>query len=159
MNVFNLLEAMKHAAEEELASLRFPKEKRKASEEDVPWAAPTVYIGALPPTPRLSALAPFVLLQDTGGACHPTENVQLVDVAVRVCVQDESETAAVRDFHLVASALAHRFNLCRRAALNNKYVLVPLSEEELIRWTRPDDQTPPYQEGYLLTRWQLFAGI
>lgn len=159
--VFVFLEKLKEQLDTAMQALYLPKDASRTRGKGVSsadWAPPTVYIGSLPPT-GAEARAPFVLLQDTGGEYDAESGFMSVSVAIRIVTAAEDVCDACRDLHNIFSLISRVCAACRSAPLAGKYVLDPVKQGALLSWTRPDDQAAPYQEGYILTRWKVYAGI
>lgn len=122
-----------------------------------PSLPPAVYIGSLPSKTDENQV-PFVLIQDLGGSLL-SDKVQSVKIAFRCAVKAEDIEDACEDLHNLMSRVASYCAGTQTVPLEGRYRLGFWEGDRLIDWGRPDGQAQPYQEGVILTRWELPAGI
>ena len=101
---------------------------------------------------------PFVLVQDLGGSLL-ANNVQTTKVAFRCAVQAENIEDACEDLHNLMSRVAGFCTGTQTAPLEGRYRLGFWEGDRVLDWGRPDGQAQPFQEGVILTRWEMPAGI
>ena len=160
MNVYLLLCALRGALEPKLATLPLPTRSR---EKHPPQGGPeslrsaTVYIGDLPPKKAGEEIQPpFVVLQDLNG--KHLDGFHYVQVGLRVSIWNEDPEGALNDLHNLMSLLIRACGAFRSAPLDGRYKLVPDDDGAVCNWFRPDEQNPPFREGYIITRWHM-AGL
>ena len=156
MTIFPLMYALKKALVGELSAFLLPDTDRSGA-VSYPSLPPAVYIGSLPSKTDENQV-PFVLVQDLGGSLL-ANNVQTTKVAFRCAVQAENIEDACEDLHNLMSRVASYCAGTQTVPLEGRYRLGFWEGDRLIDWGRPDGQAQPYQEGVILTRWELPAGI
>lgn len=156
MTVFPLMCALKRGLVQELSDFLLPDADRNGS-VSYPSLPPAVYIGSLPSKTDENQV-PFVLIQDLGGSLL-SDKVQSVKIAFRCAVQAEDIEDACEDLHNLMSRVASYCAGTQTVPLEGRYRLGSWEGDRLIDWGRPDGQAQPYQEGVILTRWELPAGI
>lgn len=156
MTVFPLMCALKRGLVQELSDFLLPDADRNGS-VSYPSLPPAVYIGSLPSKTDENQV-PFVLIQDLGGSLL-ADKVQSVKIAFRCAVQAEDIEDACEDLHNLMSRVASYCAGTQTVPLEGRYRLGFWEGDRLIDWGRPDGQAQPYQEGVILTRWELPAGI
>ncbi len=156
MTIFPLMYALKKALVSELSDFLLPDTDRSGA-VSYPSLPPAVYIGSLPSKTDENQV-PFVLVQDLGGSLL-ANNVQTTKVAFRCAVQAENIEDACEDLHNLMSRVAGFCAGTQTVPLEGRYRLGFWEGDRLIDWGRPDGQAQPYQEGVILTRWELPAGI
>ena len=156
MTVFPLMCALKRGLVQELADFLLPDADRSGA-VSYPSLPPAVYIGSLPSKTDDNQV-PFVLIQDLGGSLL-SDKIQSVKVAFRCVVQAESIEDACEDLHNLMSRVAGYCAGTQTVPLEGRYRLGFWEADRLIDWGRPDGQAQPFQEGVILTRWELPAGI
>jgi len=156
MTVFPLMYALKKGLIQELSDFLLPDADRNGA-VSYPSLPPAVYIGSLPSKTDENQV-PFVLVQDLGGSFLGYK-VQSVKIAFRCAVQAESIEDACEDLHNLMSRVAGFCAGTQTVPLEGRYRLGFWEGDRLLDWGRPDGQAQPYQEGVILTRWELPAGI
>nr|DAK56556.1 MAG TPA: hypothetical protein [Caudoviricetes sp.] len=156
MTIFPLMYALKKSLVSELSDFLLPDTDRSGA-VSYPSLPPAVYIGSLPSKTDENQV-PFVLVQDLGGSLL-ANNVQTTKVAFRCAVQAENIEDACEDLHNLMSRVASYCAGTQTVPLEGRYRLGFWEGDRLIDWGRPDGQAQPYQEGVILTRWELPAGI
>ena len=156
MTVFPLMCALKRGLVQELSDFLLPDADRNGS-VSYPSLPPAVYICSLPSKTDENQV-PFVLIQDLGGSLL-SDKVQSVKIAFRCAVQAEDIEDACEDLHNLMSRVASYCAGTQTVPLEGRYRLGFWEGDRLIDWGRPDGQAQPYQEGVILTRWELPAGI
>ena len=152
MTVFPLMCALKRGLVQELSDFLLPDADRNGS-VSYPSLPTAVYIGSLPSKTDENQV-PFVLIQDLGGSLL-SDKVQSVKIAFRCAVQAEDIEDACEDLHNLMSRVASYCAGTQTVPLEGSF----WEGDRLIDWGRPDGQAQPYQEGVILTRWELPAGI
>ena len=155
MTIFPLMYALKKALVSELSDFLLPDTDRSGA-VSYPSLPPAVYIGSLPSKTDENQV-PFVLVQDLGGSLL-ANNVQTTKVA-RCAVQAENIEDACEDLHNLMSRVAGFCTGTQTAPLEGRYRLGFWEGDRVLDWGRPDGQAQPFQEGVILTRWEMPAGI
>lgn len=160
MNAFLLMMAVKTHLEAALRDMVMeapPRHGRSPQEGQGSAArAPVVHVGALPPkTAECWQDAPFVVVQAMNGS--GTDGTHVVDIALRVAVYGKDSEAAENFLHNLIARVRAALAPCTQQALHDSYVLVSSDKEEMLPWVRPDEQAPPYLEGYIMSRWQMMG--
>ena len=156
MTIFPLMYALKKALVSELSDFLLPDTDRSGA-VSYPSLPPAVYIGSLPSKTDENQV-PFVLVQDLGGSLL-ANNVQTTKVAFRCAVQAENIEDACEDLHNLMSRVAGFCTGTQTAPLEGRYRLGFWEGDRVLDWGRPDGQAQPFQEGAILTRWEMPAGI
>lgn len=160
MNVYLLLDALRAEIGPRLETLPLAARTRDARpEKDKERLRPAcLYIGDLPPKQAGTedASPPFVVLQDLDG--KHSGGLHHVRVGMRVSVWNDDPEGAVNDLHNLMSLLTRTCGAFQSAPLRGRYFLEPDDDGALCSWFRPDEQNPPYREGYIITRWKM-AGL
>ena len=156
MTVFPLMCALKRGLVQELSDFLLPDADRNGT-VSYPSLPPAVYIGSLPSKTDENQV-PIVLIQDLGGSLL-SDKVQRVKIAFRCAGQAEDIEDACEDLHNLMSRVASYCAGTQTVPLEGRYRLGFWEGDRLIDWGRPDGQAQPYQEGVILTRWELPAGI
>ena len=121
------------------------------------WVKPEVHIGRLPSKDSGRAQGPFVVIQDLDGEIG-IDGLERVGIVFRCAAYAQDAADAVRDLHNIMSAVCRFCAGCSSNALRGRFLL-DAQEGRYFTWKCPDGQEPPYQEGYILTRWRFPAGI
>ena len=156
MTIFPLMYALKKALVSELSDFLLPDTDRSGA-VSYPSLPPAVYIGSLPSKTDENQV-PFVLVQDLGGSLL-ANNVQTTKVAFRCAVQAENIEDACEDLHNLMSRVAGFCTGTQTAPLEGRCRLGFWEGDRVLDWGRPDGQAQPFQEGVILTRWEMPAGI
>ncbi len=158
VNTFGLLTALRTALQPELATLPLPVMGRQSSGKAVDVDGETLrpaalHLGAMPPTMQ-DALGsvPFVVIQPFGG--FDREGTHHIRVALRVCIVGADSEWAENDLHNLLSLLRRALIEKGCPALENRFRLIPESNDQLAPWERPDEQAYPFLQAYILTTWQ-----
>ena len=128
-----------------------------AMADAAPWVKPAVCIGRLPRKESGEAQVPFVVIQNIDGEIG-SDGLERVGIVFRCAAYAQDAAEAVRDLHAIMSAVCRFCAGCSNYALKDRFLL-DTQEGRYFTWTCPDGQEPPYQEGYIMTRWRFPAGI
>lgn len=160
MNVYLLLCALRTTLTPELDTLPLAVRTRNTRpEKDKETVRPArLYIGELPPkqSGEDEAVPPFVVLQELDG--KHMDGFHHVRIGMRASIWNEEPEGAVNDLHNLMSLLTRTCGPYQRKPLQGRYSLEPDDDGALCSWFRPDEQNPPYREGYIITRWKM-AGL
>lgn len=159
MNVYLLLDALRTEIRPRLETLPLAARTRDArpGKGKESLRAASLYIGDLPPkAAKEEGCPPFVVLQDLDG--KHSGGLHHVRIGLRASVWNEDPEGAVHDLHNLISLLTRTCGMFQSAPLQGRYFLEPDDDGALCSWFRPDEQNPPYREGYIITRWKM-AGL
>lgn len=152
MNAFTLMLALHRVLIDRYVTLPLATRKRSTSEQEV--RSPKVLIGQLPPKTAVDLYeAPLALIQAMSG--FESEGWQHADIAIRFLVFNDDPEGSENDLHNLISATRLCLMQFRQTPLENYYVLEETSNKQFLPWTRPDDQAPPFLEGYILSSWRM----
>lgn len=165
--VMELMVALRASLHPVLATLPLPVRNRETDGQPVPLPdgaqvmpeqtrPARIFIGSLPPTVS-DALghAPFVVLQPLSG--EDGDGLHRLRLALRVCVAagtfDDAEDAET-DVHNLISLLRRHLLSLPDGLLSPRFRIVR-SGSDLLPWTRPDEQFPPFLQAHVLSSWEL----
>lgn len=164
MSAYLLLLALKEYLEPRLAEFPLGVHPR---ERDADRSAPEimrpcrVLLGSMPPTlQEATSAAPFLLLQAMDGE-DTQDGLENIRVALRFCVfADEREVAEKDLLTLISELRLWLFEIPGGVLPGGKFRLMPSGEESSrLPWSRPDEQPPPFLQGYIFSNWQTLGAV